>query len=48
MELEEMIKNYKFNISTKLEYIGFCADELELEMLYLFVFICNYILIHLK
>lgn len=28
MELEEMIKNYKFNISTKLEYIGFCADEL--------------------
>ena len=28
MELEETIVNYKFNITTKLEYIGICADEL--------------------
>ena len=25
---EEMIKDYKFNLSTQLEYIGLCADEL--------------------
>ena len=28
MELEEMIKNYKFTISTYLEYIGLCTDNL--------------------
>ena len=28
MELEEIIRNYKFSISTHLEYIGLCADEL--------------------
>lgn len=25
---EEIVKDYKFNISTQLEYIGLCADEL--------------------
>lgn len=25
---EEIVKDYKFNLSTQLEYIGLCADEL--------------------